>query len=109
MGYLIGPFKFFNDGSLRAEARYRHSSADETVGEGSNAKFNEPVITLGLLIPLGSAPRSPEPPAVAPVAVVAPLPVCADTTDNDGDGQIDFPNDPGCVAADDGDQADPPQ
>lgn len=109
LGYLIGPFNFLNDGSLRAEARYRHSSADDTVGEGNNNTFDEPVLNLGLLIPLGSAPKPPEPAPVAPVAVVVPVAICADGQDNDGDGQTDFPNDPGCTAADDGDETDPAQ
>ncbi len=109
LGYLIGPFKFLNDGSLRAEARYRHSSADDTVGEGNNDTFDEPVLNLGLLIPLGSAPKPPEPAAAALVAMVPPVSICADGQDNDSDAQTDFPNDPGCTAADDGDETDPAQ
>ncbi|MGQ0618581.1 MAG: OmpA family protein [Panacagrimonas sp.] len=45
-----------------------------------------------------------EPP---PVAVVAPVLICSDSLDNDGDGLIDYPQDPGCSAADDGDETDP--
>lgn len=48
-------------------------------------------------------PPPPEPPAVVPVA-----PVCADGVDNDADGLIDFPNDPGCATADDNDESNPP-
>lgn len=33
---------------------------------------------------------------------------CEDGIDNDGDGQTDFPNDPGCLAAIDNDETDPP-
>lgn len=36
------------------------------------------------------------------------LSVCNDGIDNDGDGQIDFPDDPGCVATNDADESDPP-
>jgi hypothetical protein len=35
-------------------------------------------------------------------------PHCSDTLDNDGDGKTDFPNDPGCTAANDTDETDPP-
>ncbi|MCA9543665.1 MAG: hypothetical protein KC613_04725 [Myxococcales bacterium] len=38
----------------------------------------------------------------------APRPACSDGEDNDGDGRTDFPDDPGCEASDDGDEADPP-
>ncbi|MGQ0620374.1 MAG: OmpA family protein [Panacagrimonas sp.] len=54
-------------------------------------------------------PVPPPPPPAEPVAVVPPPAVCSDTLDNDGDGLIDFPADPGCTAADDGDETDPPQ
>ena len=35
------------------------------------------------------------------------LPVCSDTRDDDGDGKIDFPLDPGCTSATDSDETDP--
>jgi murein DD-endopeptidase MepM/ murein hydrolase activator NlpD len=35
------------------------------------------------------------------------LPVCINTVDDDGDGLVDFPNDPGCADATDGDETDP--
>ena len=37
-----------------------------------------------------------------------PAPQCSDAIDNDGDGQTDFPADPGCVDANDNDETDPP-
>ncbi len=46
----------------------------------------------------------------APAAKDEPLclpPVCSDGVDDDGDGEIDFPFDPGCERADDADEADP--
>ena len=33
---------------------------------------------------------------------------CADETDNDGDGLVDYPADPGCSSVNDGDELDPP-
>lgn len=33
-----------------------------------------------------------------------PDPACSDGVDNDGDGLVDFPNDPGCVAPEDADE-----
>lgn len=35
------------------------------------------------------------------------LPQCSDTTDNDGDNRIDYPNDPGCSNGNDTDERDP--
>lgn len=35
-----------------------------------------------------------------------PTPQCSDGVDNDGDGQTDFPNDPGCTDAQDDDETD---
>lgn len=37
-----------------------------------------------------------------------PLPVCSDGIDNDSDGKIDYPADPGCISAADTDETDPP-
>ena len=55
-------------------------------------------------------PTPPAPPATpAAVALVAPVLICSDGLDNDGDGLIDFPADPGCTGTDDGDETDPPQ
>ncbi|MGQ0618582.1 MAG: OmpA family protein [Panacagrimonas sp.] len=54
--------------------------------------------------------RGPDPvvePVPEPVVVVPPLLVCSDTLDNDGDGLVDYPQDPGCTAADDSDETDP--
>jgi len=34
--------------------------------------------------------------------------LCNDGIDNDADGKIDFPSDPGCSSSDDGDETDPP-
>ena len=35
------------------------------------------------------------------------LPFCGDGIDNDGDGQADYPNDPGCAGVGDRDETDP--
>ena len=37
-----------------------------------------------------------------------PLPACSDANDNDADGKIDFPADPGCVSVSDTDETDAP-
>ena len=38
-----------------------------------------------------------------------PSPACNDLRDNDADGLIDFPEEPGCLAAGDDDETDPPE
>lgn len=50
---------------------------------------------------------APVPEVLEPVAVVPVAAICGDATDNDGDGLVDFPADPGCSAADDADETDP--
>ncbi len=45
---------------------------------------------------------------IRPVIVVAGAQQCSDTIDNDDDGKIDFPADPGCSSATDNDETDPP-
>jgi hypothetical protein len=47
-------------------------------------------------------PAPPPPPPPPP-----PASACADGIDNDGDGTIDFPADPGCTSASDTDETDP--
>jgi hypothetical protein len=59
--------------------------------------------------PSANQPSAP-PPGEQPVVVAPPPPpppagaraVCSDGLDNDGDGKIDYPNDPGCSSASDG-------
>jgi len=36
------------------------------------------------------------------------LPACSNTKDDDGDGLVDYPNDPGCSSPTDSDESDPP-
>jgi hypothetical protein len=45
---------------------------------------------------------------VETIAGTPPPPVCADGLDNDGDGVVDHPADPGCASPDDPDETDPP-
>jgi hypothetical protein len=48
-------------------------------------------------------------PSAVPTALAAPpTNQCADGIDNDGDGLIDYPQDPGCDSARDNDETDPP-
>jgi OOP family OmpA-OmpF porin len=112
LGYLARlPFVRF--ASLRFDARYRMNFVNKPFAsiEGRDTPNDEPnindvVASVGLLIPIGSVPAPPAPPAPA---VVPPVSICADGQDNDGDGLVDYPNDPGCTAADDLDETDPPQ
>jgi acid phosphatase type 7 len=42
-----------------------------------------------------------------PQLIVGSSPACSDGTDNDGDGKVDYPADPGCTGTGDTDEADP--
>ncbi|MGH7855860.1 MAG: hypothetical protein ACREQY_00910, partial [Candidatus Binatia bacterium] len=44
---------------------------------------------------------------VEPTPVPTPAPQCSDDVDNDGDGLVDFPNDPGCASDADSSETDP--
>ncbi|MGQ0619479.1 MAG: OmpA family protein [Panacagrimonas sp.] len=100
------------DMAVRAEALYvagfRDEEADAAAESGAPNDFKDVVLNVGLQLPLGLR-ADPPPPPVEPVVVVAPIAVCADGQDNDGDGLTDYPADPGCGAVDDPDEIDPPQ
>lgn len=88
LGFLYGPFKWLNQGSIRAEALYRLDVHDQQ-GAGSQPAFSDDefgdiVANLGLLIPIGSLPEPPPPPEPAVEVVPAQAPV-----DSDGDGVPD--------------------
>ena len=109
LGYVL---PIFRDIALRLDVRYRYDELTSPYGSfgGKNSTersgFEEPVASVGLLIPIG---KLPEPPPPVPVAVVTVPKACSDGSDNDGDGLIDFPNDPGCSSPDDDGETDPPQ
>ena len=46
-------------------------------------------------------------PAAADAGALCRKPMCSDGMDNDGDGKMDFPNEPGCQTAADDDEMDP--
>ncbi len=108
LGYLL-PLSFGRyDFALRAEARYRHNNGQDSddLGEVAKPGLEDALFNLGLQLPLG---RRSAPPVEPAVAVVPVLPACSDGVDNDGDGLVDYPNDPGCSSASDDDERDPPQ
>ncbi len=76
----------------------------------TNFTYHDGLFNVGLRIPFGSQPappvRQPEPVAVVPV-LPAP-PICSDGIDNDGDGLVDYPADPGCSSAADSDEYNAP-
>lgn len=115
LGYLF-PLKFGSyEFGIRAEARYRsyrreRDYNDADIDFDAPKHFKHGLLSIGLHLPLGrAAPPAPAAAPAEPVQVVPALSVCSDSQDNDGDGQVDFPADPGCSAADDGDETDPPQ
>lgn len=68
-------------------------------GGGGGSSLVPPGGTL-TVAPAGTAPS-------VTITYVPPPPECADGLDNDGDGLIDFPADPGCTDADDDRELDP--
>jgi outer membrane protein OmpA-like peptidoglycan-associated protein len=112
LGYIFPMSMGSYDFGVRAEARYRalrreSDYNDADVDFDAPKHFKHALINVGLHFPLGLRPVAPAPPP--PLDVVAPVAICSDGQDNDGDGQIDFPSDPGCAAPDDGDETDPAQ
>lgn len=107
LGYIL-PLRWGDyDFGLRTEARYRHNNGqhDNVNNEYDGSGLADVLVNAGLHLPFGKR-AAPPPPKAAPVAVVAPLAICADGRDNDGDGKIDFPSDPGCTSADDDNETD---
>lgn len=111
-GYVFpmqwGSYEF----GIRAEARYQYGTRKERLNAERNDvpaphDFNSALVNVGLYLPLATKAKAPPPEPVA-TAVVPPAAPCADGQDNDGDGKVDFPVDPGCNAADDVDEVDPP-
>ncbi|MGQ0698774.1 MAG: OmpA family protein [Panacagrimonas sp.] len=113
LGYLF-PFAWGRyeyavrvEGLYRYGDRFKERESDFEQDIRAPSEFQDILLNIGLQLPLRKKPLPPAPPP--PVEVVAPAAICADTLDNDGDGLIDFPGDPGCSAADDTDETDPPQ
>lgn len=78
VGYLVGPFNWLNDGSLRLQV---HEQIEQ--GNGDQIKnFYDTVFSVGLVYPIGKSSKVP-PAEEAPVEVVAPV------ADSDGDGVND--------------------
>lgn len=82
LGYLFGPFKFLNDGGVRAEARGRF---DKRTDDNTDDYF-EPVLSVGLLYPFGAPPAPPAPATETPPVDVVPVQA---PVDSDGDGVPD--------------------
>jgi large repetitive protein len=81
----------------------------------SNASSGNFKLQAEVRLPLGT-PCDPEEARCAPGLLCQPLgdatedtcvpPRCSDGVDNDGDGLIDYPNDPGCLTPEDNDESD---
>lgn len=97
------------DFGIRAEILARHLELSKPLRGTYNRdrEFADGIANVGLYLPLGLRPVPPPPPP--PPAVVKPVKICADGLDNDNDGLIDYPEDPGCSSADDDSEIDPPQ
>lgn len=108
LGYVLPLHIGRYDFGVRADARFRHNNGQENDGstEYDKSGLADSILRLGLHLPLGPRPMPAEP-EPEPLAVVEPVSACADGADNDGDGRIDYPDDPGCDALDDEDESDP--
>lgn len=105
-GYFF-PLRFGDyDLALRAEARGRQTDNDDSGAPNYDRSFFEGVFNLGLHLPLGKRMVMPAP-EPEPVEVVEVAPVCSDGRDNDGDGLVDFPEDPGCSGSQDANETNP--
>jgi len=108
LGYLF-PLSFGSyDFGIRADARMRHNNGQDSddAREVDHAGLHDALFSVGLQLPLGARKAPPAEPAAQVVAVLA---VCSDQADNDGDGLVDFPADPGCSSAEDSNETDPAQ
>lgn len=111
LGYIFPLSVGRYDWGIRADARYRYGKRERRIEPDGDYPFphdfQDVLFNIGLQLPLGLRPPPPPPPP--PVAVVPSLAICGDALDNDGDGLVDYPADPGCSAADDNDETDPRQ
>ncbi len=111
LGYLFPLSSGRYDWAIRTEARYRVGRRERDYNDldidiDAPRRFREAIVNIGLYLPIG---LRPVPPPAPPPAVVVPASTCGDGLDNDGDGVIDFPADPGCSSLDDTDETDPPR
>ena len=98
------------DMAIRAEVLTQHTQRRHEDRVGDEPRwFHDVIFNLGVQLPLGARAPEPPPTEVPTVAVVAPVAICSDGQDNDGDGQVDFPADLGCGAEGDPDETDPAQ
>jgi hypothetical protein len=70
--------------------------------------MNSKILLLIFLLIIGAAVVAEVHGINLSVNVSGPAPACSDDVDNDGDGKIDYPDDPGCSSASDDDETDPP-
>jgi hypothetical protein len=83
------------DAEVQVDMRTLADLGPQEAAVDAGAADMAPTVDMGML-PDGEMPDA------------APRFACSDGLDNDGDGVADFPNDPGCEAADDDDETDPP-
>lgn len=92
-------FSFGTAWAVRTEILYHNDDGD----------YEETQFNIGVHIPFGSAPPLPRPEPVRVIpAAPPPPPACTDGVDNDADGLIDYPQDPGCTDVADPDESNPP-
>lgn len=107
IGYLWKMSTGRYDFAIRTEARYRWGRRerdynDRDIDFDADRRFHQAVLNIGLHLPFGKrAEAAPEP---KPAQVVPAPTACSDGIDNDGDGVIDFGQDPGCSSAADLDE-----
>jgi hypothetical protein len=105
-----------------AGAQWNAPNANVTSGTGATFSTSYPATATGgaffvtvqanqqsafCKVIVNAAATATPTPTATPTATVTPTPrppQCSDNIDNDGDGLIDFPNDPGCFAPHDDDE-----
>ncbi len=78
----------------------------DTSNNFSSGNFVQGKIDSAIVVNPPNEP--PTPVVIAPILVGGSIPVCNDGKDNDNDGLVDFPVDPGCVSLQDNDEYNSP-
>jgi hypothetical protein len=92
----------FFEWAIPAEATGIYYPTIKVDDNGSPQMSDDQIVAINMQVtPVGPTPPASECPQ-CPIC-----PQCLDNYDNDGDSFVDYPNDPGCLSAEDNDETDP--